>query len=78
MVSASKAARDAKRAADGKPAKKTAASRVSSKAASKASSVNGDETPPLLDGDGNPLPGADVDTQVSEEVKKLALQEDKD
>lgn len=41
MVSASKAARDAKRAAEGKP-KKTLASKASSKNASKASSVNGD------------------------------------
>ena len=78
MVSASKAARQAKRVADGKEPKKTAASKVSSKAASKAtseaSSVNGDDTPPLLDGDA-PLPDEE---DVSEEVKKLKLQEDKD
>lgn len=78
MVSASKAARQAKRAADGKEPKKTAASKVSSQAASKAgseaSSVNGDATPPLLDGD-VPL---DDGTEVSEKVKKLTLQEDKD
>ncbi|KAF2755848.1 hypothetical protein EJ05DRAFT_79699 [Pseudovirgaria hyperparasitica] len=47
MVSASKAAREAKRLAAGKEPKKTAASKVSSKAgsknASKASSVNGEE-----------------------------------
>lgn len=42
MVSASKAAREAKRAAEGK-VKKTPASKVSSQAASKASSVNGDD-----------------------------------
>lgn len=52
MVSASKAARDAKRAAEGKAPKKTLASR--SKAGSK--NASGANTPPLLDGDGNPLP----------------------
>ncbi|KAF2747769.1 ATP-binding cassette sub-family F member 3 [Sporormia fimetaria CBS 119925] len=61
-VSASKAARQAKRAAEGKE-KKTAASKVSSRAgsknASKANSVNGD------------------DDEVSKEVEKLTLQEDK-
>lgn len=66
MVSASKAARQAKRAADGKEPKKTAASRVGSKAASKnaskASSVNGDD---------------EVDLELNEEVKKLTMQEDK-
>jgi ATP-binding cassette subfamily F protein 2 len=64
MVSASKAARQAKRAAEGKEPKKTAASKVGSRAASKnaskASSVNGDD-----------------DLEVNEEVKKLTLQEDK-
>jgi ATP-binding cassette, subfamily F, member 2 len=70
MVSASKAARQAKRAADGdaKP-KKTAASKLSSKAnsknASSASSVNGDD------------PNAEVDLELNEEVKKLTMQEDK-
>lgn len=67
MVSASKAARQAKRAADGKEPKKTAASKVGSRAASKnastASSVNGDDEVEELG--------------VSEEVKKLTLQEDK-
>lgn len=70
MVSASKAARQAKRAAEGKePKKKTAASKVSSKAASKnvsqASSVNGDDT--LRDAE---------DLDMNEEVNKLTLQED--
>jgi len=69
MVSASKAARQAKRAAEGKEPKKTAASKLSSRAASKsaskASSVNGDDEPA---GDG---------IEISEEVKKLTLQEDK-
>ncbi|KAF2463926.1 uncharacterized protein BDR25DRAFT_272470 [Lindgomyces ingoldianus] len=69
MVSASKAARQAKRAAEGKEPKKTAASKVSSrvasKNASKASSVNGDEDAPL------------EDLEINEEVKKLTLQEDK-
>lgn len=65
MVSASKAAREAKRAAEGKP-KKTAASKVGSKAASKnassASSVNGDN-------------GEDL--ELNEEVRKLTIQQDK-
>jgi len=83
MVSASKAARQAKRAEGGEK-KKTVASKVSSKAASKngssASSVNGDETPPLLDGDGNALPD-DEQPATSEkkmsDVKKLTEQMDK-
>jgi ATP-binding cassette subfamily F protein 2 len=62
MVSASKAAREAKRAADGKVPKKTAASRAASKNASKANSENGDD---------------DEMSNVSEDVKKLMLQEDK-
>lgn len=78
MVSASKAARQAKRAADGGEKKKTVASRVGSKAASKAtskaSSVNGEDTPPMLDGDENDE--ATVATQTK--LQKLALQEDKD
>ncbi|KAL8741404.1 MAG: hypothetical protein Q9184_008389, partial [Pyrenodesmia sp. 2 TL-2023] len=70
MVSASKAARQAKRAEDGKDKKKTVASKVSSKAASNnassASSVNGDETPPLLDGDGDPLPDSEQPATTDE------------
>ena len=62
MVSASKAAREAKRAAEGKP-KKTLASKASSKNASKASSVNGD--------------AAAEDLELNEEVRKLTMQEDK-
>ncbi len=85
MVSASKAARQAKRAAEGGDQKKTAASRLSSKAASKAgskaSSVAGDETPPRLDEEGNPLPNQGDTPATSEDklpdIKKLALQEDK-
>ncbi|KAI9885022.1 MAG: ABC transporter ATP-binding protein arb1 [Watsoniomyces obsoletus] len=85
MVSASKAARQAKRAAEGGDQKKTAASRLSSKAASKtgskASSVAGDETPPRLDEEGNPLPDDDDTPATSDaklpDIKKLALQEDK-
>ncbi|KAH7122433.1 P-loop containing nucleoside triphosphate hydrolase protein [Dendryphion nanum] len=69
MVSASKAARQAKRVADGKEPKKTAASKVSSRAASKnaskASSVNGDD-----DDDAQ-------DLELNEEVQKLTLQQDK-
>ncbi|PSK46297.1 hypothetical protein B9Z65_5265 [Elsinoe australis] len=75
MVSASKAARMAKREADGKPAKKTPASKVASKNASKASSVNGDETPPLVDADGQEL-NDDGEKVINEKVKKLGLQED--
>jgi ATP-binding cassette subfamily F protein 2 len=73
MVSASKEARMAKKAASGKETKKTAASKVSSRVgsnnASKASSVNGDE----------PVYGSDGEIEeVDEKVKKLAMQEDKD
>ena len=84
MVSASKAAREAKRAAAGNP-KKTLATKAASKNASKntsqagseASSVNGDETPPMMDGDTDPLP--DPDQRVmNEKIAKLTLQEDKD
>jgi ATP-binding cassette subfamily F protein 2 len=81
MVSASKAARDAKRAAEGKP-KKTAASRSKAASANQsgASSVNGDETPPLMDGDGNPIPNDDMpatSAKKMDEVKRLADQMDK-
>src|SRR5438045_8846699 len=88
MVSASKAARQAKRAEAGLEKKKTVATRMGSKAGSKsgsktgskASSIAGDDTPPLLDGDGNTLP-EDEQPATSEDkmpdVKKLALQEDK-
>ncbi|TAQ85511.1 hypothetical protein B7494_g6160 [Chlorociboria aeruginascens] len=81
MVSASKAARDAKRAAEGK-AKKTVASRskAGSKTASGASSVAGDDTPPLLDGDGNPLPDEEQPATSADkmnEVTRLAAQMDK-
>ena len=84
MVSSSKAARQAKRAETGGEKKKTAVSKVSSKAASKnassASSINGDETPPLLDGDGNALPDDDQPATTEEkmsDVKKLTDQLDK-
>lgn len=82
MVSASKAARQAKRAADGKEPKKTAASKLSSKANSKAastaSSVNGDDDAPLIDVDADEGAPIDTDDAVDEKVKKLTLQEDKD
>ena len=75
MVSASKAARQAKRAEDGKDKKKTAASKLSSNAASKAgssaSSVNGDETPPMLDGDGNALPDDEQPATTDEKMSKV-------
>ena len=81
MVSASKAARQAKRAADGKEPKKTVASKAASKNASnvgsEASSMNGDETPPLMDGDDDPLPDAKTQA-MNDKVAKLALQEDKE
>ena len=84
MVSASKAARQAKRAEAGTDKKKTPTSKLSSKAASKngssASSVNGDETPPLLDGDGNAVPDDEQPATTEEkmsEVKKLTDQMDK-
>ena len=81
MVSASKAARQAKREENGKPAKKTTANKLASKNASavgsEASSVNGDETPPLIDGDDDPIPGTN-DHALNAKVNKLALQEDKD
>ena len=77
MVSASKAARQAKREADGKPAKKTPTSKLASKNASTASSVNGDDSEPLVDADGQEL-NDDGETVISEKVKKLGLQEDKD
>ena len=84
MVSASKAARQAKRAEAGTDKKKTVASKVSSKSASKtgssASSVNGDATPPLLDGDGNALPDDDqpaTSTEKMSKVSKLTEQMDK-
>lgn len=81
MVSASKAARQAKRAAEGGgEKKKTAASKLSSKAnsksASQASSVNGDETPPALDADGNEEQPATSAKKMGD-VKKLASQVDK-
>lgn len=82
MVSASKAARQAKRAEAGTEKKKTPTSKLSSKAASNtgssASSVNGDETPPTLDGDGDDLPEDDQPaTKDMSAVKKLTDQMDK-
>jgi ATP-binding cassette, subfamily F, member 2 len=83
MVSASKAARQAKRAEAGLD-KKTPVSRLGSKAASKnaskASSVDGDATPPLLEGDGSALPGDDAPATSLEkmaDVKRLTEQMDK-
>lgn len=74
MVSASKAARDAKRAAAGKDTKKTPASRAknaSTVASSEASSVNGDDDgPAMMDGDD--------DLETSDAVRRLKLQEDAD
>jgi ATP-binding cassette, subfamily F, member 2 len=84
MVSASKAKRDAKRAADagGAEKKKTVASRVGSKAGSKAGSksgsVAGDATPPMLDGDQTPFEESATAESKLPDIKKLELQEDKD
>jgi ATP-binding cassette subfamily F protein 2 len=73
MVSASKAARDAKRAAEGKAPKKTAASR--SKAGSTTASG---ATTPLLDAEGNTLPDDEQPaTKNMDEIKRLADQMDK-
>ena len=82
-VSASKAARQAKRAAAGEEKKKTAASKLSSKASSKnastngskASSVAGDETPPLLDEDEIDQPATSAEKM--NKVQKLTEQMDK-
>lgn len=80
MVSASKAARQAKRAESGKEPKKTAvskakasASKDASRAASEASSVNGDEENPMMDGDEN-----SDDEAHAESMRKLTMQEDAD
>jgi ATP-binding cassette subfamily F protein 2 len=75
MVSASKAAREAKRAAEGKAPKKTVASRskAGSKTASGASSVAGDETPPLDQDIEEPA----TSSKNMDEVKRLADQMDK-
>ena len=80
-VSASKAARQAARAEKSGDKKKTAASKLASKASSKnastngseASSVNGDETPPLLDEDEEDQPA----TKDMSKVQKLTEQLDK-
>jgi len=82
MVSASKAAREAKRAAEGKAPKKTPASRAKAGSANQsgASSVNGDATPPLMDGDSSPLLDDDqpaTSGKKLDEVKRLAEQMDK-
>ncbi|CCU75397.1 putative ABC transporter ATP-binding protein ARB1 [Blumeria hordei DH14] len=68
MVSASKAAREAKRAAEGKAPKKALASKTKSK------------NTPTLDADGNPLPDDEQSAATSkkmDEVKRLADQMDK-
>lgn len=76
MVSASKAARDAKRAAEGKPAKKTLASK--SKAGSKAASGTSTPGEVAVDANGNPVPDEDQPaTKDMDEVKRLAAQMDK-
>lgn len=78
MVSASKAARMAKKADVAKDEKKTlaskakASSKVASEATSEASSQNGDDDgPAMMDGDGDNL-------EFNEQLQKLAMQEDKD
>jgi len=75
MVSASKAARQAKRAEDGKEKKtltskaKAASKNASTAASSEASSVNGDDDPAMMDADND-------DLEASDAIKKLKLQED--
>lgn len=71
MVSASKAAREAKRADAGKAPKKTLAQKKAEKAA-----ASGDSTP-LIDADGQEL-NADGGKVIADQIKKLELQEDKD
>jgi len=73
MVSASKAAREAKRAAEGKEPKKTSvlkAKKEAEKAASGTSTPNGEET---LDADED-----NGDEATREKIEKLTMQEDKD
>uniref|UniRef100_A0A093UZL0 ABC transporter ATP-binding protein ARB1 n=1 Tax=Talaromyces marneffei PM1 TaxID=1077442 RepID=A0A093UZL0_TALMA len=75
MVSASKAARQAKRAADGD--KKT--SKLAAKKAAKAQ-AEGSETPELQDGDGEAIPTGDEPATTADkmkEVDKLTAQMDK-
>lgn len=67
MVSASKAARDAKRAASGKDKK------PSSKVASKNAS-GGEDTPPQLDANGQELD--EEGKKLAAKIKKLEMQED--
>lgn len=80
MVSASKAAREAKRAAEGKAPKKTIASKSklgSKNATEKSSTVQNGA--PLLDEDGTPLPdNQQPDTSnKNDEINRLANQMDK-
>jgi ATP-binding cassette subfamily F protein 2 len=88
MVSASKAARQAKRTAAGLDPKtkaplSKASSKNASKAGSKASSVNGDQTPPMLDGDQDPnddQPATSADkmgqvTKLTEQMDKHGISE---
>lgn len=73
MVSASKAAREAKKLAEGKVPKKTLASK--SKNASAAAS--GTSTPQLVDEDGNMLPSSAENDKKAADIKRLADQMDK-
>jgi ATP-binding cassette subfamily F protein 2 len=74
MVSASKAARQAKRAAETGDKKKP-----TSKLAAKKGKANGDETPEMLDGDSDAIPGDENATTADKmkEVDKLTAQLDK-
>ncbi|QKX61019.1 uncharacterized protein TRUGW13939_08165 [Talaromyces rugulosus] len=74
MVSASKAARQAKRAADG------ADKKPSKLASKKVGKGKGDETPELLDGDGDAVPASEQPATTADkmkEVDKLTSQMDK-
>lgn len=78
MVSASKAARQAKRAADGGATEKKP-SKLAAKKAAKAK-AEGAETPELQDGDGNAIPTGDEPATTADkmkEVDKLTAQMDK-
>ncbi|KAL1962599.1 hypothetical protein VTN77DRAFT_9392 [Rasamsonia byssochlamydoides] len=82
MVSASKAARQAKRAAEGGDKKKTGASKLAAKREAKAKAANGEETPEkLMEGsDNDGLPTDDQPATTAEkmkEVDKLTAQMDK-
>ncbi|KAN0085548.1 P-loop containing nucleoside triphosphate hydrolase protein [Elaphomyces granulatus] len=79
MVSASKAARQAKRAAEGGEKKKLGPSKLAAKREAKAN-ASGEDTPPVQDGDSSPLPTEEQPATTAEKMKavdKLTAQLDK-